>query len=96
MICLRSIVLLVFPNWTSQSEETSVALNILKKQAIITPRTCVRMVRLAALFSILALSLIGCEAEPEPTPAPTVPPKPSPLTILPFAIGVAMGTWPNS
>ena len=46
------------------------ALNILKKQAIIKPRTCVRMVRLAALFSILALSLIGCQAEPTPAPAP--------------------------
>ena len=72
------------------------ALNILKKQAIIKPRTCVRMVRLAAVFSALALSLIGCQAEAEPTPAVTVAPKPSPLTILPFAIGVAMGTWPNS
>ena len=63
-------MLLVFPNWTSQSEETSVALNILKKQAIIKPRTCVRMVRLAAVFSALAQSLIGCQAEAEPTPAP--------------------------
>ena len=43
---------------------------------------------LAALFSILALSLIGCQAEAEPTPAvtvtpaPTVAPTPSP-TVTP-------------
>ena len=78
-------MLLVFPNWTSQSEETSVALNILKKQAIIKPRTCVRMVRLAAVFSILALSLIGCQAEAESTltPAVTVTVAPAP-TVTPI------------
>ena len=60
-------------NWTPRSEETSGGLNILEKQAIIKARTCVRMVRLAALCSILALSLIGCEAETTPAPVSLTP-----------------------
>ena len=49
-------------------------------------RTFARTIFLAALFSILALSLIGCQAEAEPTPAvtvtpaPTVAPTPSPTS----------------
>ena len=43
------------------------------------PQTFAHTIFLAALFPILALSLIGCEAEPEPTPtpAPTVTPSPT-------------------
>ena len=55
-----------------------------------TSRTFAHTIFLAALFSILALSLIGCTAEPiltpappvtpalSPTPAPTVTPAPTP------------------
>ena len=43
------------------------------------PQTFAHTIFLAALFPILALSLIGCEAEaePTPTPAPTVTPSPT-------------------
>ena len=46
------------------------------------PRTFAHTIWLAALCSILALSLIGCEAETTPTLAPTVAPAPVP-TVTP-------------
>ena len=69
-------------------------------------RTYISTVNIHLTLHGLLINLIddgGRYSFPERRPAamstfepPTWPTLPPPLTILPFAIGVAMGTWPNS
>ena len=71
----------------------------LEQQPVTKPQTFAHTIFLAALFPILALSLIACEAEAEPTltPSPTVAPAPTP-TVAPsptLAVTVAPAPTPT-